>query len=284
MKLALFFENRVRSDTTGMYFLQAAAKEGLEVQHFIPGSDKELIPGSHDLYLKIDDGIKQYSEWNESLQPSAYYCIDTHMPDAEWRDPVVAQFNATFCAQHDGALKYKSMGHTAEWLPLGCDPDIHVRQYDCETKFDWAHVGNAWPKRIEYLDALLKEFPNGIYSRQVIFQQMARVYSQSRIVFNNSFNNDINMRFFEALASGSFQICEKVEGNGWAKLGLGDFVDTFSYSEGQHELIDRFKKWLDPANEERRKQIAKEGMEEVLSRHTYWHRLQNIFRHFGLKP
>ena len=47
---------------------------------------------------------------------------------------------------------------------------------------------------------------------------MARIYSASRIVFNRSIKDDVNMRVFEALASGSLLLTNDLAANGQAEL------------------------------------------------------------------
>lgn len=280
MKLAVVFDNTVRQDTTGLYFLWAAERHNVDVTHIYPQRLPDIKDG-FDLYLKVDDGLKQHSEWNPALRPCVYYCIDTHMEDAAWRHPVAQQFDHTFTAQKNGEFFLREGGaKSVSWLPLGCDEDLHRKHKDTKKKYDWSCVASPWRKRIDLWDRLLKEVPNGLVSSQAIFRDMALIYSQSRVVFNNSYNNDINMRFFEAFASGTFQICEKVVGNGMLDLGLDSYCDTFA---DENEMVAKFKYWLDPANETDREQLAHEGMEEVLNYHTYWHRLKAIAKYLDMR-
>ena len=57
MKLALIF-NKDREDTIGGYFERAAARMGIEFDHFWT-SDAD-IPAGYDLYLRIDHGDYKY--------------------------------------------------------------------------------------------------------------------------------------------------------------------------------------------------------------------------------
>lgn len=280
MKLAVVFDNTVRQDTTGLYFLWAAERHGLDVTHIYPQQLAEISDG-YTLYLKVDDGLKCHDTWPKALSPAAYYVIDTHFEDREWRLPVAGQFDHVFCAQKNGVpWMIENSNRRASWLPLGCDEDLHRKHTGIDKLYDWSCVGNGWGKRIDYWDALLKEVPNGLISNQCAFREMALVYSQARTVFNCSYNNDINMRFFEALCSGTFQIAERITANGMAELGLDAYCDFFGDTR---EMIAKFKYWLDPANETTREQLAREGMEEALAHHTYWHRLQKILEHFDIR-
>jgi spore maturation protein CgeB len=57
--------------------------------------------------------------------------------------------------------------------------------------------------REQALDRLFAEFPNFYYG-QALFNDAARKFSESKVVFNISMLDDINMRTFEVLATGSF--------------------------------------------------------------------------------
>jgi len=46
------------------------------------------------------------------------------------------------------------------------------------------------------------------------YEQMAETYSASKIVFNCSLKKDVNMRVFEALASGSLLLTNDLSENG----------------------------------------------------------------------
>ena len=41
------------------------------------------------------------------------------------------------------------------------------------------------------------------------FEEMAKIYSASRLVFNRSIKNDVNMRVFEAVACGSLLLDQR---------------------------------------------------------------------------
>jgi spore maturation protein CgeB len=132
---------------------------------------------------------------------------------------------------------------------------------------------------------MFKEFPNFFYgqrfSRYVYGeppdgQDAADIFRKSKIVFNTAAVDDINMRVFESLATGSFLLTE--------------WVPTLSelFQDGKHlvtyktmnEAVEKAKYYL--AHEDERERIAKAGMEEVLAKHTYQHRWDTILKTIGL--
>ncbi len=142
-RVAIIFDNTVRPDTTGGYCLRAL-RNLVEVQHFLP-SELEIVPRTgFDLYLNIDDGLEY--DLPDGLHPCAWWAIDTHL-NPEWCQKRSKHFDFVFAAQRDGAEQLQEAGiHTACWLPLACDPeihrkhevDIHVREALCRLLFDHA--------------------------------------------------------------------------------------------------------------------------------------------------
>ncbi|MGE0761440.1 MAG: glycosyltransferase, partial [Pirellulaceae bacterium] len=117
------------------------------------------------------------------------------------------------------------------------------------------------------------EFPN-TFVGNCYFQDMAAAYSAARIVFNRSLANDVNMRVFEALCSGSLLITNDLSDNGLADL-FEDGTHLVTYGNAA-ELLDRVRWHLE--HEQEREQIAAAGRCEVLARHTYRHRMETLLQ------
>src|SRR5207302_6229502 len=123
-----------------------------------------------------------------------------------------------FAAQRDGAERLRAEGiESATWLPLACDPAIH-RRHEVPRAYDVAFVGHIFPgPRDELLQLIAREFP-GHFIGRAFFDEMARIYSASRVVFNRSLCNDVNMRVFEAPACGSLLVTNDLAENGQDEL------------------------------------------------------------------
>ncbi|HUT93884.1 MAG TPA: glycosyltransferase [Thermoguttaceae bacterium] len=267
-QIALVFDDTIRPETTGTYCHRALG-ELAEVRHYLP-NELPLIPRQgFDLYLNVDDGLRY--RFPSDLRPSAWWAIDTHM-DFRWYRKKAPDFDLVFAAQRVGARQLCDEGIAdAQWLPLACDPDVHAK-HDVPKEFDVCFVGNVSPGRRAELIALIRHRFSNVFVGQRYFDDMAKVYSASRIVFNRSVNNDLNMRVFEALATGSLLVTDELDGNGQDEL-FRDGVHLASYREPE-ELLDKIAFHL--RHDDVRERIAAAGREEALARHTYRHRMQDM--------
>ena len=233
-------------------------------------SEAESIPRTgFDLYLSIDDDTEH--RLPPELHPRAYWAIDTHR-DFAARLRRSADCDLVFAAQRDGAERLRAAGiESATWLPLACDPGIH-RRHDVPKQYDVAFVGHIFPgPRDELLQAIAREFP-GHFIGRAFFDEMARIYSASRVVFNRSLGNDVNMRVFEALACGSMLVTNDLAENGQDEL-FQDRVHLATYRE-PGEMLEIIAYYLAHADE--REAIAAAGRAEAVGRHTYRHRMERL--------
>ncbi|MFI5461446.1 MAG: glycosyltransferase [Isosphaerales bacterium] len=267
-RVALIFDDVQRPETTGVYCRRALSKL-VEVEHFRPGELERIPRAGFDLYLNIDDGLRYHLP--PDLHPRAWWAIDTHL-DFAWCLEKSRGFDVVFAAQRDGAEQLRRMGiASAVWLPLGCDPEVHGK-HDVPKQYDVAFVGNIFPgPRSELLELIRRRYPQSFIG-QCCFEEMARTYSAARTAFNRSIKNDVNMRVFEALASGSLLVTNDLGENGQAEL-FRDGVHLATYRQPE-ELLDKIKFYLD--RQDVREQIAAAGRAEVLDKHTYSHRMQHL--------
>jgi spore maturation protein CgeB len=93
----------------------------------------------------------------------------------------------------------------------------------------------------------------------------------------------MNMRFFELMAMGAFQICNIVHGQ--ELFGFEDRVHLANYIVDE-DLINTVNEFLRGGDEsflvEKRNRIAQAGKQKVLAEHTYQHRAEEILRVCGL--
>jgi GT2 family glycosyltransferase/2-polyprenyl-3-methyl-5-hydroxy-6-metoxy-1,4-benzoquinol methylase/tetratricopeptide (TPR) repeat protein len=275
-RVALVFDNTARPETTGLYCRRALGNL-VEVEHFLPDELKALAAkrfcpaNSFDLYLNVDDGLRY--RMPDQLRPAAYWAIDTHM-DFAWSLEKSKDFDFVFAAQRDGAEQLLEAGiATASWLPLACDPAIHGK-HKVQKSIDVCFVGNLLgQERTELIELIRRRFKNTFVGRR-FFEQMASTYSASKIVFNRSVKNDLNMRVFEALCSGSLLVTNDLSENGQEELFKGG-VHLATYTNAE-DLIETIKFYLDHV--EQREQIATAGRTEVHSKHTYLHRMLQLLR------
>jgi GT2 family glycosyltransferase len=268
LRIALIFDNLVRRDTTGIYCLRAL-RQLTHVSHFLP-YEMDLIPREvFNLFLYIDDGLDY--PLPSALRPSAMWAIDTHLnPQRLIRRAATVDF--VFAAQRDGVELLRDAGiDCIGWLPLACDPEVHVK-VDVSKTFDVSFVAHlSTPDRLSLAKIVQDRFPN-CFVGQRFFTEMAETYSASRVVINQSVRNDINMRVFEALACGSLLITNDLADNGQGQL-LTEGIHYIS-SRDINEFESKIRYYLTHSGE--REAIAAAGRIEALSRHTYWHRMNSL--------
>lgn len=267
-KVAIIYDNVIRPDTTGEY-CNRALSTFCRCDHYLPSQLTELSGTGYDLFLYIDDGL-QY-EIPLHLRPNAWWVIDTHLQyDIDLKK--ARRFDFVFAAQKDGAAKLRRDGiKSARWLPLAADPDIH-KKHPVEKVFDVAFVGHiAEGPRNDLIETIKSSFDNVFIGRK-FFDEMAQIYSQSRIVFNRSIRNDVNMRVFEAMSCGSLLITNRLSENGQNEL----FKPGFDFVEYQDEkdLLGKIRDYLE--DEESRERIAAAGRASIQKNHTYTHRMKGL--------
>ncbi len=225
------------------------------------------------LFFFVDTGIWYPLNGIERINCiKACYLIDVHL-DIDRRIEVAKNFDYVFIAQRQYIDDFKRAGiERVFWLPLGCDPEIHGKR-DVSKVYDVGFVGSLNDhKRIKMLEKISEKF--NLHYERCFLEKMAEVYSKSKIVFNISVKNDLNMRVFEALCSGSMLITDEAKGSGLTELFKDrEHLVVFKNEEELIQLIDYYLK-----NDEERERIAEAGRREVLKRHTYSHRADEIIR------
>ncbi|MBM3501196.1 MAG: glycosyltransferase, partial [Armatimonadetes bacterium] len=247
----------------------SALRGPVDVAYFAPTHLDKIPSSGFDLYLHIDDGF--HYTLPDALRPSAWWVIDTHITYDRDRDKATT-FDFIFAAQREGAERLLADGlWPVWWLPLACNPEVH-RRLEVPQDLDVAFVGNPGsPERQRLLELVQAHFPNSFIGN-AYGEEMARVYSRAKVVLNRSIGRDVNMRVFEALASGSLLITNDLSDSGQADL-FQDGQNLVTYRTDD-ELLEKIAYYL--AHDGEREAIAHTGREAVLAHHTYAHRMRFI--------
>ena len=227
---------------------------------------------SPEFFLWVETGLESPPAGLEQLPlPKAAYLIDTHI-NLEMHLQLARQFDVIFLAQREYVEQFRKSGiKNVHWLPLGCDPQIHGA-LKVSKLYDVGFAGSitkshAHDRRRELLEKL-KSTVN-LEVRRVFLEEMAHLFSSSRIVFNNAIKNDLNMRVFEALCSGSLLLTDDAEG---VSDLFTDKKDLVIYNDANIAELARY--YLE--NDDEREEIARAGREKVLAHHTYAHRADKM--------
>lgn len=238
-----------------------------DMEQIIAETDPANYPG---LYFWIETGGGYYPLNLDALScPKICYLIDSHLYldfHLEW----AKQFDMAFIAQREYLVDFQRHGIRAHWLPLGCDPEVH-RRFDAPKIHPVGFVGGIkeGSRRETLLTTLASRIP--VHYERCYLEDMARVFSQSQVVFNEAIRNDLNMRVFEAMSTGSLLLTDMARNSGQDEL-FRDGEDYAIYRDSNVCDVARF--YLD--NAELRELIAARGQRLVHNAHTYAHRVDDL--------
>lgn len=274
---------RILHGVTGMSDMRKdMANDGGNVVHLWPDKRAEDF-GKFQLHVWVDygeDGLNIPLNWNPP-SPSAYWVSDAHL-GYDYRLSRAKKMDFVFCAQRVFMEKFEADGIPKKklfYLPHCVEPTAYPA-IEIINKWDWAFVGHLnSDKRVAFLDRLMKAFPNWYYGWRLghipgwnVLEDAARKYSQAKVVPNEAINQDLGMRVFEVMATKTALLQERVP----------DMAVLFE--EGRHylgwstldEAVDQMKYLL--KHDTYRIQMAEAGYDEVLKKHTYQHRILEIFK------
>ncbi|KGP72370.1 CgeB family protein [Pontibacillus yanchengensis] len=176
----------------------------------------------------------------------------------------------------------KHFSAKVKFFPFGMDTRIFNNNKPLQKRsYDLSFVGNRHEKfyneRNKTLTLLHNHFSNyntSLYSN-VYVSQLSSLYSNSKIVFNESHHNvhPINMRIFEGMGCGALLITDEVENQRLLNLVDGKHYIIYRSSK---ELIDKVGYYLTHMDEAQK--IASEGRKYLLQHHTYEHRARTLVR------
>lgn len=255
-----------------------------EIDHIYPTGD--LAPyGLYDLSIHVDwgeDGLTGILPYKpiDLPKPVAYWCSDTHINNGlpgdsyTYRLETAKKADFVFVAQKRAQEEFKRDGVNAIWLPHAVEPLAYPKGELLTKKYDVCFVGHVNSlNRENALNRIFYEFPNFYYG-QALFEEAARKFSESKIVFNISMTDDINMRTFEAMATGS--------------LLLTNWIPTIEelFEDGKHlvlyrseeEMVDKARYYL--KHDDEREAIAQAGYEAVIKNHKIQDRVDVILGEF----
>lgn len=299
MKIAHIYDSQCgRNDGAPLYTLEALKRrKELTVSHYLPKGDPNLW-GNHDLYFWVDfaDDALGYGEF-PCPKPNFYWCSDYHINSDSYayRLKRARQFDWVGCYQKRNVEEFIRDGIPEEkifWLPTAFEKTCYRPGVFSEAQWEsdkekvlgergWinaetikrydlcfiGHINNQ--KRMDYLHEMFKAIPNFFYGTKR-FEKCAQIFNQSKIVFNTSHADDLNMRVMEVLGTKSFLLTENIPSiHELFKEG----VHLVTYSSID-EAIEKANYYI--SHDEEREKIAEAGYNLVLSRDTYDHRIQQV--------
>lgn len=218
-----------------------------------------------------------------------------------------------FVSGTDGLLRYEKAGNTnGHWLPFGCDPEIHRpveltsgerARYACDVCF----VGSNYSERVKALERLtdldlglwgigwerlpkLSPLRRHVRGGMLRPEEWVKAFSAAKVVLNVTARRaDVPGRFAASLADGDFRMCNT---RTFEILGCGAFQvadmkpDACALFRDREHMVffdmnnpdalrDAVSYYL--GRPEERGMIAAAGRGEALAKHTYRHRMEEMF-------
>jgi hypothetical protein len=232
------------------------------------------IPNIYNNYdfVIITENYPQYTgwkwwNWKDVKIPKLFWAIDTHLINFL---PWLQESNIEYVAFNnpDDIDKYKL--ENSFWMPYAASVKHQMIEYTNEKIRDLVFIGGMLPERQRICDKFKIECLNA-YGPEYIKEMQA-----SKICFNQSMSYDINAKYFEILASGSFMLTNYNEHFHKYMDYNEDIEKMFYYSEDN--LGEKIEYYLE--NEEEREEIALRVKEFIYKKHTWENRamliLENI--------
>ena len=224
-----------------------------------------------DLYLWVES-VPGYFPKNLSSMgcPKACYLIDTY-GSFKWHIEWAKNFDYVFLADLSFVERFREAGINAHWLPLGCDPQIHIPQ-KLTPLYDIGFVGTVMSgtDRQRYLQALTTK--HRVHYERSFLQEMSATFSKSKMVFNNAVGKtDLNMRFFEVMSTGALLLSDMSQKSGQDVMFEPQYDYALYNEKNIVEVADYYLK-----DDLARNSVAKNGQDLVLATHTYQHRVDHL--------
>lgn len=291
-----------RNDGCPLYYYNVLKHQlNLDVTHLDPQGDVSRF-GKFDLHFWVDwgeDGLPVDHTWRipDDGGKKIYVVSDFHLDEKKYRLEKAKQFDYVFLNQNWYVPIFKDAGiENALYLPHAAEPQAYPK-FEIVKKYDLAFIGHVQEQhkgngvdvsRVEALDYMFKAIPNFFYGTRMpqfqgknMFEDAAKKFCQSKIVFNISIGNDVNMRLFETLSTGSFLLTNAIpELKELETLGL-EAGEHFITYDSLKDAEEKAKYYIE--HDEEREKIAADGHEAFMAGHTYKHRVLKVLETVGYK-
>ncbi len=230
-----------------------------------------------DWILQLDDSTPLIHLGLENINiPKAWYAVDTHL-HGPWHSHLAPIFDVVFSAQKNQMSLLSQYHSDVRWLPLyfsGAPEFLSWKERTHDISFVGTLDPTLNPARITLFERLKNQ---GLYVN-VRQGEVQPVYRTSRIVINQSVQDDLNFRFFEAMGFGALLITDQIS---HSLRDIGEpGRDFLVYAAGDAmDLAEKIRWALEhPVAAE---EIARRGQQCILHSHTASHRAQAIGKVFS---
>lgn len=285
---------------TAMEFGEAMKKRGWEIQFL-------KRKGPEDWYV-VDDDIDVVITLLDAYDVRKIKCNNENLITIAWarnwferwaNQPYIRDYNYVL-ASSKLACEYmeKIIGRKVHLLQIGSNKDRFTvdRQENLELKCDYCFTGSYWNDPREIIDMLnpqkYSQYKFNIYGANwdkldkfapynkgfVSYKTMPEIYASTKIVIDDANRvtkpfGSVNSRVFDALASGVLVITNGLLG---AEYTFNNLLPTYKTEKELNDLIEYYL-----SNEEERIKLVKKLQTEVLEKHTYDVRVNELLEIMG---
>ncbi len=300
-RVTIYYHNCFgRNDGPPLYYYNVLKNQlKMDVSHLFPEGDISRW-GKFDYHFWVDygeDGLPVDHAWQipEDGGKKIYVVSDAHIDDKgrDYRFKKAQEFDYVFFNQKHFIDEWSKLDirHKPEvfYLPHAAEPQAYPH-FEIIKKWDICFIGHVQEfhkgngvntTRVEALDRMFAEFPNFYFGTRNgadpsanMFEDASKKFCQSKVVFNISIGNDLNMRFFEVLSSGSFLLTNWIP----ELASVPDLQDGVHYVtyKTMDEAVELARYYIE--HDKEREKIALAGHKQFLKAHTYKHRIEQILK------
>ncbi len=256
-----------------------------------PGFPKDLdlsnIEKKWDFFFYVDSYCPGFPLGIKKMPfPTVGYFLDT-VYGVKTKLLIAPFFDYVFVDSKDNIEPFFKVNKNVFWLPYGCDPEIIYCNKNIKKIYDIGFVGTTkGTEREKVLADLAKYFKLNDYKRFYTREEMALIYNQSKIIFNQSFVEIMTMRTFEALSCGSLLLSKRVKDGADILFKEGEHFVAFGPED---DLIKIIKYYL--SHDEEREKLLLKGMNWLFQNiligielKLFWRRLKKIIGAWKRRP
>ncbi|ABK43148.1 hypothetical protein Mmc1_0627 [Magnetococcus marinus MC-1] len=237
----------------------------------------QLLPRDFEpeVILVVESGEKFFPDGLQDAPcPCWYYAIDPHF-NGEWQRDYALLFDRLFVSFKQYLPLFENVGHPwVRWLPHAYDPHVYYDHGAPERDIDIAFVGDmdpqTRPQRVMLLQALQAAGLQTCFTKGIWKEEVAKLFSRSKLVFNHNHDGVFNPRNFEGSSCGSVVVTNPAE-------NLTDFFtpgENILIYEDAPSLVKLVQVVL--SQPERLAQLAA-GAAAVVKQHSWDQRMIDLF-------
>lgn len=215
-----------------------------------------------DIWISVDAG------YYFTNMPAEVTCLVQSDPHCLSYTHQRVEHDFSFCMQR---CYSKPMDN---YLPYAVDSTVHYPM-DLDKEYDAVMIGLQYNNRTKMANVLKSEGAKVHYSIGDSFDEYREMYNKSRVGISWSSKDDLIARVFELMGMKIPLVTNRVP-------DLEEHFDEGSHFLGFDDLYEGVEKvqrvLKDP---EKYSQMVDQAYEEVISKHTYAHRIQQIFDKIG---